>query len=128
MENLRDNLRETINRYHKDVMIVETAYPSRSVPLSSAAEKNMVWPMTPEGQRQFLADLIKTVKDAPDGRGIGVNYWHPEATYVTNTAGRAWGPDANSLFDAKGYPLPAINVLGIQPTNQPTHLEAAGRY
>ena len=116
MENLRDNLRETINRYHKDVMIVETAYPSRSVPLSSAAEKNMVWPMTPEGQRQFLADLIQTVKDAPDGRGMGVIYWHPEATYVTNTAGRAWGPDANSLFDDKGYPLPAINVLGIQPT------------
>ena len=24
-------------------------------------------------------------------------------------------PDANSLFDAKGYPTPALNVLGLQP-------------
>ena len=77
----------------------------------------MIWPMTPEGQKQFLVDLIKTVKEAPEGRGIGVNYWHPEATYSTNTTGRGRGPDANSLFDAKGYPLPALNVLGLQPSS-----------
>lgn len=29
IENLRDNLRETISRYHKDVMVVETAYPEK---------------------------------------------------------------------------------------------------
>jgi arabinogalactan endo-1,4-beta-galactosidase len=115
IENLRDNLRETISRYHKDVTVVETAYPSRDAHPNPAAAKNMIWPMTPEGQKQFLADLIKTVKEAPEHRGIGVNYWHPEATYVTNAASRRWGPDANSLFDAKGKPLPAINVLGLQP-------------
>jgi arabinogalactan endo-1,4-beta-galactosidase len=115
LENVRDNLRNTIERYHKDVMIVETAYPSRNVQLSEAATKNMVWPMTPEGQKQFLADLIRTVKEAPEGRGIGVNYWHPEATYIPNATGRGGGSDANSLFDAKGNPLPAMNVLGLQP-------------
>jgi arabinogalactan endo-1,4-beta-galactosidase len=114
MENLRDNLRETINRYHKDVMIVEAAYPSRNVNPSPAALKNMIWPMTPEGQKQFLADLIKTVKEAPEGRGIGVNYWRPEETYILN-AGDQGGPDANSFFDAKGNPLPAMKVLGLQP-------------
>jgi len=112
MQNLRDNLRETINRYHKDVMVVETAYPSREAPgrpLSPAAARNMIWPMTPEGQRQFLAELIQTVKDAPGHHGIGVNYWHPEATYVPG--GTSFGPDRNSLFDAKGNPLPALSVL-----------------
>ena len=118
IENLRDNLRETINDYHKDVMVVETAYPTRDVNPSPAALKNMIWPMTPEGQKQFLADVIKTVKEAPEGRGIGVNYWHPEATYMTNSPGRFGGPDANSLFDAKGHPLPAMNVLGLQPVGQ----------
>lgn len=118
IDNLRDNLRETINHYHKDVMIVETAYPSHDVKPSPAALKNMSWPMTPEGQKQFLADLIKTVKEAPEGHGIGVNYWHPEATYTTHTTGRFGGPDANSLFDAKGHPLPAMNVLGLQPLAQ----------
>jgi arabinogalactan endo-1,4-beta-galactosidase len=113
MENLRDNLGETIAHYRKDVMVVETAYPSRDVHPPPAAAKNMIWPMTPEGQKQFLADLIRTVKAAPEGRGIGVNYWHPEATYVTNaSSGRFSGPDPNSLFDNKGNPLPALNVLG----------------
>ena len=118
IENLRDNLRETINRYHKDVMVVETAYPARKVKETPAAAKNMIWPMTPEGQKQFLADVIKTVKEAPEGRGIGVNYWRPEETYIPNATGGRSGPDANSLFDAKGNPLPAMNVLGLQPTQQ----------
>jgi len=113
--NLRDNLRKTINHFHKDVMIVETAYPSRTVNRPSTALKNMTWPMTPEGQKQFLADVITTVKAAPEGHGIGVNYWHPEATYSPNATGRFRGPDANSLFDAQGRPLPAMNVLGLQP-------------
>jgi arabinogalactan endo-1,4-beta-galactosidase len=116
MENLRDNLRETIQRYHKDVMVVETAYPSRDTHPSSAAAKNMIWPQTPEGQKKFLADVIQMVKEAPEGHGIGVNYWHPEATYFpTSAGGRTGRPDANSLFDARGNPLPAMNVLGLQP-------------
>jgi arabinogalactan endo-1,4-beta-galactosidase len=109
--NLRDNLRESIRRYHKDVMIVEAAYPFRDTRPLPAAARNMIWPLTPEGQKQFLADLIKVVKEAPEGRGIGVNYWHPEATLVPNATGRGGRPDANSLFDGQGYPLPAMNVL-----------------
>ena len=126
--NVRENLHNTIERYHKDVMIVETAYPSRDVHLSPAAAKKMVWPMTPEGQRQFLADLIKTVKEAPEGRGIGVNYWHPEATFIPGATNRWSGPDANSLFDAKGHPLPAMNVLGLQPATQAMRSETVERH
>ena len=118
LENLRDNLRETINHFHKDVMVVETAYPSRPVNRSSAALKNMIWPMTPVGQKQFLADVIATVKAAPESRGIGVNYWHPEATYTPKAATRFAAPDANSLFDATGRALPAMNVLGFQPVTE----------
>lgn len=114
LRNVHDNLRHTIRRYHKDVMIVETGYPSRPVPLSEAAAKNMAWPTTLEGQAQFLADLIRTVKEAPGGHGIGVNYWHPEATFVPGSTNRWGGPDANSLFDAKGHPLPAMNVIGAR--------------
>ncbi len=66
MENLRDTLRETIARFHKDVMVVETAYPTRGTPRADGSAKNMIWPFTPEGQLQFLTELIKTVKDAPE--------------------------------------------------------------
>ena len=116
LANLRDNLRQTIQRYHKDVMVVETAYPSRDTHPSPAAAKNMIWPRTPQGQKLFLADVIKTVREAPEGHGIGVNYWHPEDTYFPNSArGRTAWHDANSLFDARDNPLPAMNVLGLQP-------------
>jgi arabinogalactan endo-1,4-beta-galactosidase len=117
LDNLRDNLRETINHYHKDVMVVETAYDSRGQPRSPAAAKNQVWTLTPGGQKQFLEDLIRTVKDAPEGRGIGVNYWAPEGTHSTNSVAgrRGRGPGSRSLFDDRGYPLPAMYVLGLQP-------------
>ena len=116
LANMRNNFRETTRRYGKEVMIVETGYPFRDTRLSSAAAKYMIWPQTPAGQRQFLADLIQTVKE---GGGIGVNYWHPEATHVPGATNRWRGPDANSLFDAKGHPLPAMNVLGLQ--SETTH-------
>jgi arabinogalactan endo-1,4-beta-galactosidase len=97
-------------------MVVETAYPSRDTHPSPAAAKNMIWPRTPQGQKLFLADVIKTVREAPEGHGIGVNYWHPEDTYFPNSArGRTAWHDANSLFDARDNPLPAMNVLGLQP-------------
>lgn len=111
IENLRDCLRETARRYHKDIMVVETAYDTNdNRTRTPAAAKNMIWPRSPEGQKQFLTDLIKTVKATPDGRGIGVNYWHPEGTYVPGATGGR-GPDSRSLFDAKGNALPAMSVL-----------------
>ncbi len=131
LDNLRDTLGETIRRYQKDVMVVETAYDSRGQPRSAAAAKNQVWPLTPEGQKQFLADVIRTVKDAPEGRGIGVNYWAPEGTHSTNAAaggGRGGrGPGPRSLFDNRGYPLPAMYVLGLQRMPPPAPAPAPGQ-
>jgi arabinogalactan endo-1,4-beta-galactosidase len=97
-------------------MVVETAYDTRGQMRTDRAARNLVWTFTPEGQKQFLADLIRTVKDTPDGRGIGVNYWAPEGTYSTNSVAgaRRRGPGPRSLFDNRGYPLPAIFVLGLQ--------------
>ena len=117
LDNLRDTLRASINRYHKDVMVVETAYDTRGQMRNDRAAKNLVWTLTPEGQKQFLEDVIRTVKDAPGGHGIGVNYWAPEGTYSTNAvtgSGRRRGPGPRSLFDNRGYPLPAMYVLGLQ--------------
>jgi arabinogalactan endo-1,4-beta-galactosidase len=112
LDQVRDNIRKTIGRYGKDVMIVEAGYPSRDTHPSAVAAKYMVWPQTPAGQKQFLADLIQTVKE---GGGIGVNYWHPETTFIPGSTNRWRGPNADSLFDATGRPLPAMNVLGLQP-------------
>jgi arabinogalactan endo-1,4-beta-galactosidase len=110
MQNLRDNLRQTIEYFHRDVMVVETGYPARFRRLTPAQAKNMIWPETPEGQLEFMREVISTVKAAPEGRGIGVMYWHPESTIIAGPTTRP-NMDVNSLFDANGNALPAMDVL-----------------
>jgi arabinogalactan endo-1,4-beta-galactosidase len=110
IQNLRDNLKQTIEYFHRDVMIVETGYPARFRRLVPAQAKNMTWPLTPAGQLQFMKDLIAAAKSAPDGRCIGVNYWHPESTITLRPTTRP-NLDVNSLFDAQGNALPAMDVM-----------------
>ena len=76
-------------RYHKDFLVVETGYGRSHLPDNTC----MLWPETPEGRLQFMADIVNTVRKAP--RGIGVMYWAPEW--------EAWNAD--------GSPGPAVSVL-----------------
>jgi arabinogalactan endo-1,4-beta-galactosidase len=115
LDNVRENLRETANRYHKDIVIVETAYPWKNAEYWST-RKNMAWPISPEGQKQFLADLIRTVQETPDGHGVGVMYWNPETFAVRAPATRPattrpLGNGGMSLFGDDGNALPAVDVL-----------------
>jgi arabinogalactan endo-1,4-beta-galactosidase len=72
LDGLRQNMEECARRYHKDFAVVETGYGRSQV----KDNPDMKWPQTPEGRRQFMADLIDTVRTAP--RGISVLYWAPE--------------------------------------------------
>ena len=107
LANVRETLAQTARRYRKDIVIVETAYPWK-VGVVWSAKRNMAWPVSPEGQRIFLADVIRTVRETPEARGIGVVYWHPES--VPPTRGRAWHDGAMALFDQDGDALPGIDV------------------
>ena len=40
-------------------------------------------------------------------------YLGADISSLAQVEARGGGPDANSLFDAKGSPLPAMDVLGI---------------
>jgi arabinogalactan endo-1,4-beta-galactosidase len=110
LENVRENLRETAHRYGKDILIVETAYPTGDADHWSQ-KRNMAWPISPDGQAQFLAALIDTVRATPDGHGIGVLYWQPELLPPKNGNAGAGHLSAMSLFDADGNSLPAMDVL-----------------
>ncbi|HEX3357163.1 MAG TPA: glycosyl hydrolase 53 family protein, partial [Tepidisphaeraceae bacterium] len=111
LDNVRENLKQSIAQYKKDVVIVETAYPSRDEQYWST-RKNMAWPISPDGQRQFLSDLIHVVRAAPDGRGIGVIYWQPESLAFKSPDGRVGRINATSLFDADGNAMPALTKIG----------------
>jgi arabinogalactan endo-1,4-beta-galactosidase len=111
---LQENMVQCAKRYNKPFMVVETGYPQTggeqmmssaqtiAKPVLSAADPQSKgfyqWPGTPQGQLQFMVDLVNTVKRAPNGAGVWV--WAPEA--------RGGG---NGMWNADGTPAPSIFVL-----------------
>ncbi|MBN1973991.1 MAG: glycosyl hydrolase 53 family protein [Sedimentisphaerales bacterium] len=94
---LQQNMHETYRAYNKPIMITETGYPQTGGD-EVKSRKYMEWPGTPQGQLQFMVDLVNTVRRVP--YGLGVFYWAPE--------GRGRG---NALWNSDGSPAPAIHVL-----------------
>jgi arabinogalactan endo-1,4-beta-galactosidase len=137
MRDVKDNLDDISTRYNKDLMVVETAYPFTGghyadrpdVSLVINNEKTMPYqppyPLSLEGQSNFVRDLVKMIKSVR--RCKGLYYWEPAwlpldgSTWSTEAARRYIGEEhkaggnecANQcLFDYKGNLLPAINELG----------------
>jgi arabinogalactan endo-1,4-beta-galactosidase len=113
---LRENLKATINRFEKDVMVVETAYPWKpnNDDPTQIMHKNKLRPLVPgipagkQGQVEFLEAILKTVREAPDGQGKGVFYWAPE--YIPSPNLRP-GREHLSLFDENGNVLPGMDAF-----------------
>ncbi|NQT85157.1 glycosyl hydrolase 53 family protein [bacterium] len=107
MANVRKNLHDTAKTFGKDILVVETAYPYRGQDWAKKA--NMAWPISPEGQRAFLAELVQAVRQTPDGRGIGVVTWYPEGILVDGL--KVWNGGSTALFDDEGNALPALRAV-----------------
>jgi arabinogalactan endo-1,4-beta-galactosidase len=99
---LRDNLAFTANTYHKDIIVVETAYNWR--PARESADRVGPFPETPEGQREFLDELTRVVLNTPDERCKGIFWWEP-------AVGNRGGLVSRSYFDENGNSLPVIFVF-----------------
>jgi arabinogalactan endo-1,4-beta-galactosidase len=110
LDDLRANLAFTWNTYHKDTLVVETAYDWRSG--EDFKGKPEPFPQTPEGQRDFLAALNRVVREAPGGKLRGIFWWEPMAS---------GGIAKRALFDDQHNALPAIHVF-----DSPSHTEAQG--
>jgi arabinogalactan endo-1,4-beta-galactosidase len=111
---LQANLQAAALRYGKDVIVVETSYPWRAggwegMVTSGAA---MTWPVSPQGQAQFVRDLVAAVGATPSGHGAGVVWWYPEAIQVPGLF--IWGGGSLALFDSAGNVLPAATELGTR--------------
>jgi arabinogalactan endo-1,4-beta-galactosidase len=92
LDELKTNLK-SLSSLGKDVLIIETAYPHGPGKMTP----EMKWPATWAGQKQFLADLTRVVKDAPDHRGIGVVWWYPEALPIEHH--KIWEGGLMGWFD-----------------------------
>jgi len=106
------------NRFNKEVIILETAYPwttdgadnynnqfgNANAPLSG-------YPFTIQGQYDFLVKLAGEVKD---GGGSGLVYWEP--AWITSSTKDLWGTGSSwencALFDFQGNTVKGITYVG----------------
>jgi arabinogalactan endo-1,4-beta-galactosidase/beta-glucanase (GH16 family) len=120
LEALRHNLEVTARDYDKDIMVVETAYPHHDDfgrGKGTWTPARMAWPMNPAGQRDFLEALLRVVRQTPDGRGIGVLWWHPDSIPVEGL--HTWFNGAMALFDRGGSMLPAAGAFDSSAVQGP---------
>ena len=96
---LQENMVECAKAYHKPFMVAETGYPQSGGDAVMTRRKYNLWPGTPGGQLQFMADLVNTVRNA-----------RPVAWAYSTGLPRAAG-FGNGLWDGDGNPAPSISVL-----------------
>lgn len=93
LRNLADNFAFMGGKYAKDIILVEVAY-------TTLADGTSPFPMTNEGQADFLDSVDRIVRAAPNGRGKGVMWWEPTAS-----------SGSRNLFDGSGNAKPAMKVF-----------------
>jgi len=108
MSGLQDNLNFLANRYGKDIYIAETDYDA-----DGGGPKGLAFPATPEGQKDYLAALIKMVQATPGGDGAGVFYWGADWIQGQKWEGPRWSGqwEGRALFDGDGEMRPAVGAL-----------------
>lgn len=141
LNDLEYNMHDIAKRYGKELIVVEVSmgftmndYASYEK-LSPEERKGMAtkpslvekldYPMTKEGQRDFMLDLMNRIKNVPENLGKGFYYWEPAWIPVP---GSGWatpaslkymndpGPCGNEwanqvLFDYEGNANPALEVI-----------------
>ena len=100
LRDLKNNLAFMADRYKKPIIIAETAYDWREG--ETFKNGKPPFPETPEGQAQFLAAVVKVVKETPNGLGKGVFWWEPMADGAIQKRG---------MFNADREALPVMDVF-----------------
>ncbi len=111
LEQCGQTISEAHQRYGKDVMVVETAYPwtletgRADSHLLSEDAVVPAYPATQQGQRDFLIDLTQITYN---NKGLGVIYWEP-AWISTDQKPSIW--ENSTLFDYSGNVHKGIEFL-----------------
>jgi arabinogalactan endo-1,4-beta-galactosidase len=101
---LSNCLNNAANRYHKPVIIAETAFPWKN------STNIFGIPASPEGQTQYLATLAQILKSIPNHLGAGVVWWGSE--YQPLAGFGLAGFESRSFFDNTGSVLPIASAFG----------------
>ncbi|MCC8066192.1 MAG: glycosyl hydrolase 53 family protein [Clostridiales bacterium] len=141
LDMLRDNMNDIALRYGKKLVVAEVSMGftmedyAAYEKLEPQERKGMAtkpkivaavpYPMTPQGQADFMRDVIQVIRQVPNGLGKGFIYWEPAWLPVPNVGwanaasceyiqepgpyGNEWANQA--LFDYDGNTLPALEVI-----------------
>jgi arabinogalactan endo-1,4-beta-galactosidase len=111
LSHVKATLEMAAKAYGKPIVIAETAYPFADSPALTGRKKSFNWPLTPDGQKQYLEDLIQLVRETPGGLGAGVLYWYPESVPPKTSSEPMWNGGNEAMFDQDGNALPAFDVF-----------------
>jgi len=103
LKDLEENLTFMASEYDKDIMLVEVAYNWRPAEYRTRPGP---FPETPEGQKEFLESVKRTVLNTPGGHGKGIFWWEP-------AVGRG-GVASRGMFDDEKNALPVITVFDAE--------------
>lgn len=135
---LQHNMNDIAQRCEKPLIVAETSmgfsleeYRSegeaggRGMAATTELARRVPFPMTPEGQADYLQALMELICSVPDKMGRGFIYWEPAwlpvkgsgwstkagCEYIGETGwgGNEWANQA--LFDYKGNALPALKAI-----------------
>ena len=121
MEELSYNMNDMVDRYGKDVIVVETAYAFTNE--QGDAQKNCAGPTeeaiagyksTVQGQASGLHDVMEHVSNVKNGKGKGIFYWEPDWIPVEGAGwkageGNEW--ENLAMFDFQGNALESLDVF-----------------
>jgi len=112
LSDLRGNLASLSEAYGKDIIVVETDYDTWG-----GDQKSLPFPITPDGQKAYLDELLRIVAATPGGRGRGVFYWAPEWIMGKRWTDVPWSGqwEDRALFDHSGNMLPAMRSFEFEP-------------
>jgi len=141
IQDLEYNMKDIAKRYQKDLIIAEVSMgftledyaqyeqlapeERKGMATKQALADKVPYPMTPEGQSDFMQTVMELLTKVPEGRGKGFYYWEPAWLPVK---GSGWataegleyiqdkGPCGNewanqALFDYKGNSLKCLKTI-----------------
>lgn len=141
LQMLQDNMNDIASRYHKKLLVAEVSMGHtmedyqeyeklpdelrKGMATKSELAAKVPYPMTPEGQSDFMAAIMQVIAQVPEGLGTGFCYWEPawipvpgsqwateKACQYMNEKGPGGNEWANqALFDYNGNALPALELI-----------------
>ncbi len=116
LTNLTVNLNDLAQRFGKEIIVAETAYPW-TTQYENDGVGNIVgsgttllqdYPATVKGQKDYLINLVKLIRQTANGKGVGFFYWEP-AYISVRPLGSSW--ENLTVFDFNGEALESINAF-----------------